>query len=195
MSNGEGTRECAHMADAREPSATDKPDTGVLHAEPSPPVPGWLPPDPGTTKGNDLRRGLVIGCVLAFALFSAGPLIFLAIYNATGGSGPSVQSVAFGRAGSGCEVTRTDTSFPPGTLIRAVAMFSPSLQAGNNVTVTIYRDGAELLDYHQVVPVEEPSDCVFIGLAPLEPGRYRVEFALEESPMPPLSGEFDISAD
>jgi hypothetical protein len=92
-------------------------------------------------------------------------------------------------------VTRTDTSFPPGTLIRAVAMFSPELQAGTSVTVSTFRDGVELTDYRHVVPVEEPSDCVFIGLAPDEPGRYRLEFALEESSMSPLSGEFDVTAD
>lgn len=183
------------MADEREPPGSEQPPTGVLYVEPSRPEPGWLPPPESTpTTGRNLRTPLAIGCLIAVVLFFAGPLLFLAFYDATS-SGPSVQSVEFGRAGSGCTVTRTDTSFPPGTLIRAVAMFSPELQAGTSVTVSTFRDGVELTDYRHVVPVEEPSDCVFIGLAPDEPGRYRLEFALEESSMSPLSGEFDITAD
>ena len=184
------------MADEREPPGSEQPPTGVLDAEPSSPAPGWLPPEPAReTKGRrDPRTLLAIGCLIVVGLFFAAPLLFLAFYDATS-SGPSVQSVAFGRAGSGCTVTRPDTSFPPGTPIRAVAMFSPELQAGTSVTVSTFRDGEELTDYRHVVPVEEASDCVFIGLAPDEPGRYRLEFELEESSMPPLSGEFDITAD
>ena len=184
------------MADEREPVGSDKPHASVLYAEPSSREPGWVPPEPAAKARRKLLAPLAIGCLVVAALvFIGGPLIAVMLLDTSGVGGPSVQSVAFGRSGSGCAVTRTDTTFPPGTLIRAVAMFSPELQAGNNVTVTTYRDGAELVDYHQVVPVQEPSDCVFIGLAPLEPGRYRVEFALETSPMPPLMGEFDISAE
>jgi hypothetical protein len=182
-----------HVANESDPPTVAEPPERVPDAEPTTAQSGWLPPDPSGGRRTG-RRSLAIGCALVAALFLAGPLIFLAIYNLSSPASPGVQTVEFGRGGSGCAVTRTDTSFPPGTLIRAVAMFAPELQAGTRVAVSMYLDGAELDDYRQVVAVEEPSDCVFLGLAPMEPGRYRLEFAVDPSSLPPVSGEFDITA-
>ena len=182
-----------HVPNEGDPMSVAEPPERVPDAGPSAVKSGWLAPGPSGGRRSG-QRSLAIGCVLVAAVLLAGPLIFLAIYNLSSPAGPSVQAVEFGRGGSGCAVTRTDTSFPPGTLIRAVAMFAPELQAGTRISVSTYLDGAELDDYHHVVPVEEPSDCVFVGLAPMEPGRYRVEFAVDPSSLPPVSGEFDITA-
>ena len=136
---------------------------------------------------------MLVGCSLVVAVFLVVPLIAVAVLDNTGAGGSSIQTVEFGRAGSGCEVTRTADRFPPGTLIRAVAMFSPELQAGERVTISVYRDGTELVDWRDVVPVQEISDCVFVGMTPIDPGRYRVEFAPDTSHMSPASGEFEIA--
>ena len=156
----------------------------------------WLPASPAPRNGRRRAWGspLRIGCLLVVAVFVGGPLIATAILDNVGTGGPSMQAVGFGTGGSGCKLSGSAETFPAGPPIRVVAMFSPGLEAGTTVRISTHRNGTELVG-SDVVPVEEPSDCVFVGLRDLDPGHYRIEFEVESSSMPPLSGEFDITAE
>jgi hypothetical protein len=176
--------------------ADDGPTGGGTSTTPASTSPsGWLPPPtPAEGSRRGLQTPLLVGCLLVVAVFLIGPLIAVAVLDSTGANGPSVHAVEFGTGGSGCTVTGAARSIPQGTLVYAVAMFSPELQTGSSVVVKTFRDGTEVVGLRQFVPVEEPSDCVFVGMMPPTPGRYRVEFALDPSPIPPLAGEFEVTA-
>ena len=182
------------MANDREPHDPTESPQGVPGAEPSSPRAGWLPPGPA---GNRRRwqTPLAIGCVLAAALLLAGPLIFLAIYNLSSTGSPSMQAVEFGRGGSGCMVTMAGDSFPHGTRVRIVATFSPALPAGSTVLIKVHRDGTELTSRREILRIDEASDCIYAEHEDLEAGRYRIVYELESSAMPPLSGEFEVTAE
>lgn len=177
--------------------ADDGPTTGETSSSPASMSPsGWLPPStPAAGSRRGLRTPLLVGCLLVAAIFLVGPLIAVAVLDRSGEGGPSIQAVEFGTSGSGCTVTGAAHSIPQGTLVYAVAMFSPELQTGSSVMVKTYRDGTEVVGLRQFVPVEEPSDCVFVGMMPPTPGRYRVEFTPDPSLMSPLVGEFEVTAD
>jgi hypothetical protein len=156
--------------------------------QPAPDTSGWIPPPPRSGRS----RILLLGCAIVAVVLLAGPLIALAILDGSGSGGPATQSVGFGTGGSECTLTDTATSFPAGTPIRAVATFSPDVSSGT-ITVRMYRDGAELVGMRETVRIEEPTSCIHATLAPLDVGHYRVEYEVDPSPMPPLSGEFDIT--
>ena len=188
------------MADESEPPISSQPPRGVIYAESSPPQTGWLPPRPPAEKRRDWLRPFAIGCGVAAVLFLAGPLVFLAIYNlsSTADSSPraipAVQAVQVGQGGFGCAVTTTGTSFPEGTPVRVVATFSPNLPTGSSVLIKLHRDGMELTSRREILRIDEPADCIYSEYPDLAAGRYRIEYELESSAMPPLSGEFDITA-
>lgn len=158
------------------------------------PAEGWLPPGAPTGHRRGWQRPLAIGCVIAAAVFLAGPLIFLAIYNLSSPAGPSMQAVQFGEGGSQCTIARTAQSFAEGTPVRIVATFSPALPTGSSVSIKLHRDGTELTGSREIVRIDEPSDCIYGEHTDLTAGHYRIVYELESSAMPPLSGEFDISA-
>ena len=154
--------------------------------------PGWLPPSDGRSSRP---RPILLGCLIVLAVFLLAPLAAVAILDNAGTGSGSMQSLGFGTGGSGCTLTGAGRSFSEGSPVRALAMYSPGLQPGSTITVATYRDGVELVGRRQLIRVEEESDCAFVGQLLLEPGEYRVEFALDSSPMSPLSGEFEVTAD
>ena len=182
------------MANDSEPQHPAESRQSVLSAEASPPHAGWLPPAPAENRRN-WQTPLAIGCVLAAALFLAGPLIFLAIYNLSSAGSPSVQAVEFGRGGSGCTVTMTGDRFPHGTPVRIVANFSPAIPAGSSVLIKLHRDGTELTSRREILRIDEASDCIYAEQEDLAAGRYRIVYELESSAMSPLSGEFEVTAE
>ena len=164
----------------------------------SAPAPAWLPPDP-----RSARRGtIILGCLLGgAALLLVLPLVALAILDTAdtvGGtvqSVPSVQSLGFGTGGSECTLTGTASRFSEGTPIRIVASFAPALPAGSSVTVFWERDGTQLTSMREIVRLDEPADCIYSSHESLPIGAYRIEYELESSEMPPLAGEFEVTAE
>ena len=165
---------------------------------PAAPAPGWVPPDPRSNR----RSTILLGClVAAAAAIVVLPLLALAILDNVdqdGGSGetvPSVQAVGFGTGGSACGLTGTATSFSAGTPIRIVASFSPALPADSSVTVFWERDGTQLTSRREIVRLDEPADCIFSTHESLPAGHYRIEYQVDSSAMPPLAGEFEVTAE
>jgi hypothetical protein len=182
------------MAEQREQAAPAEPSTSGHSAEPSAPWPGWLPPGAPTGHRRGWLAPLAIGCAFAAAVFLAGPLIFLAIYNLSSPAGPSMQAIQFGEGGSQCTIATTSQSFAQGTPVRIVATFSPALPSGSSVLITLHRDGTELTGSRETVRIDEPSDCIYGEHTDLTAGHYRIVYELESSAMPPLSGDFDVTA-
>jgi hypothetical protein len=162
------------------------------------PAPGWLPPDPRSNRSSKILLGCLIG---AAVVFLGLPLLATAILdnagtnNGTVQSVPSFQSVGFGTGGSECTLTGTAASFPAGTPIRIVASFSPALAAGSSVTISWERDGIQLTSRREIVRFDEPADCIYSQHDALPLGKYRIEYELESSAMPPLAGEFEVTAE
>jgi hypothetical protein len=151
---------------------------------------GWVIP------ANQPRRRskLLLGCVAAAALVLVGiPLVVTAILDHSGTGGPGMQTIGFGTDGSGCELGDVASTFLVGTPIRVVGTFEPALAPGTTVTVTVLKDEVELVDQRQTTTITEPAPCFHGTLPSLEPGHYRVEYTIDPSMMPPLSGEFDVT--
>ena len=149
-----------------------------------------------TTASDDKRPGrrrLAIGCLIIGALLVAPPLIFLAIYEGHGSNGPELQSVAFGTGGSGCDLDTVASSFPVGVPIRGVLTLEPGLRAGDVVTITVERNGTELVGRRETVRIETAADCISGTMRSLDAGHYRVTYAVSSSHVPPIEGEFDVT--
>ena len=139
------------------------------------------------------RRPFLIGCFLIVALVIAAPLVATAILDQSGSSGPNTQSIGFGTGGSGCTLTNVASTFPRGVPIRDVLTFSPALEAGGTVMITVELNGTELVDLRETVKIDEPAPCIYGTMTPLEAGHYRVEYEVSPSMMPPISGEFEVT--
>lgn len=195
------------------------PNEAVLSATPtdsstSPDEPRTAPPVSGTTSSqpdlsSDLaaaqaqiarlearerrRRPLLIGCFLIVALLIGGPLVATAILDRSRPNGPDVQTIGFGTGGSGCTLTNVGSTFSRGVPIRDVLTFSPALPADGTVTITVERNGTELVDLGDTITVHEPSDCIYGTMRSLEVGHYRIKYQITPSTMPPITGEFDVT--
>lgn len=187
----EPPKAAAHAAASADPNEAPAAPLLPGTASPGPPT-GWIPP--GGPAGPRRRRPLLIGCLAVGALLIAGPLIFTAIHDQAGSSGPDIQTIGFGTGGSGCTLTNVTSSFPLGVPIRAVVTFSPALPAGGTVTVKVEMNGMELVDLRRTIKIEEPAPCIYGTMPPLEAGRYRVEYEVSPSEMPPISFEFDVTS-
>ena len=122
----------------------------------------------------------------------SGSLI-AACTDPSGASGPDLASVAFGTGGSDCELTGAASTFPLGANVHAVATFSPALETGSTVMITVELDGQELVDYRGTVKIKEPAPCIHGTFSQLDPGHYRFQYAIDPSMIPPISGEFDVT--
>ena len=158
---------------------------------PGPPT-AWGVPDASGLPRR--QRRLLLGCLLVGALAIAAPLIALYIYEQSGSREPEVMSVGFGTGGSGCNLTNVVSTFPLGVTIRNVATYSPALQAGSTVTITVERNGAELVDLRDTINIEQPADCIYGTISPPLAGHYRVQYELSPSNFPPISGEFEVTS-
>ena len=177
------------LADEGTPSGTGTPSGAA---------PGWVvPPDPRSNRRSTILLGCLIGAAVAFLGL---PLLAVAILdNVNTGSGtvqsvPAIQSVGFGTGGSECRLTGTATSFSAGTPIRIVASFSPALPADSSVTIFWERDGTQLTSRREIVRLDEPADCIYSTHESLPAGHYRIEYQVDSSAMPPLAGEFEVTA-
>ena len=165
---------------------------------PAAPASGWVPPDPRSNRRSTILHGSLVGAAVAILGL---PLMALAILDNVGeggGSGetvPLVQAVGFGTGGSACGLTGTAGSFPVGTPIRIVASFSPALPADSSVTVSWDRDGTQLTSRREIVRLDDPADCIYSTHESLPPGQYRIEYRVDSSAMPPLAGEFEVTAE
>ena len=145
---------------------------------------------------------MLLGCLIGAAVAFLGlPLLAVAILDnvdtgsRTVQSVPSLESVGFGTGGSECTLTGTATSFSAGTPIRIVASFSPALPADSSVTIFWERDGTQLTSRREIVRLDESADCIYSTHESLPAGHYRIKYELESSAMPPLAGEFEVTAE
>jgi hypothetical protein len=149
---------------------------------------GWVRP-PG---GRRRKAGVfVIGVVILSGLVLAVPLGFLYLLDSASTTGsPSIQTIGFGTAGSGCELTDVRSTFPTGATVRMVATFSP---LPNSATDSLTRD-AIAVDDPTKVTLDGSQPCVNGTLPGLEAGHYKMVITtIPASEMPPLIGEFDVT--
>jgi hypothetical protein len=109
------------------------------------------------------------------------------------GGGPEITSVGFSTEGDRCTLGTAATSFAVGTPIHTLLEMEPALPTGGTVTVTVEKDGVEIVEARQTVSVTEPAPCIFSTMHDLEAGHYRISYAITPSAMPPATGEFDVT--
>jgi hypothetical protein len=149
---------------------------------------------PDVSRRGRRGRRLAIGCLIIAAVLIGLPLIFTVLLDYGGSRGPELQTVAFGTGGSECDLDRVGSTFPVGASIRDVLTLEPALEEGDDVTITVERDGTELVELQDTVTIEEPAPCIYGSMPPLQAGHYRVIYEVSRSKIPPISGEFDVSA-
>jgi hypothetical protein len=85
------------------------------------------------------------------------------------------------------------STFPQGAPVPAVLTMEPALLTGGTVVVTLEKDGTEVVEARQSLTMQEPAPCVYGTFPALEPGHYRVSYAISPGQMPPATGEFDVT--
>jgi hypothetical protein len=189
------------------PDTTSAEPDQVPGAPPAPPAPPVLPgatwPGPPTgrispgaeTGPRRGRQALLIGFLSVGALLIAIPIIAFAtlVFDPSGSSGPTNQSIGFGRGGSECDLADQARTFPPGVPVRFVMTFSPSLPAGGTATMKLSKDGTELVDFRETYTAAGSTSCIHATYPSLEVGHYRLEIAISPSMMPPMGAEFDVT--
>jgi hypothetical protein len=121
---------------------------------------------------------------------------FAFLIAACGGAGttePNLTAVGFSTDGSGCTVGTSASSFAEGVPIHTVLTMEPALSTGGTVRVVLEKDGTEIVEAGQTITVTEPAPCVWGTLPRLDPGHYRMTYAISPSQMGPSSGEFDVT--
>jgi hypothetical protein len=160
---------------------------------------GGTPPDapvhwdpPARTGDPQRRRLLRVGCLIGAAIVFGLPLVATLLLDMAMG-GPTMESVAFGTGGSGCDLAETRSSFQKGAQIRSVVTFSPALEADATVTIKFERNGVEEPDLGQTFTIRGATNCIYGSFDAAEVGHYRVEYRVTPAAMPPASGEFDVT--
>lgn len=134
------------------------------------------------------RSALRTGLLLVIAISGLA-----ACTDETGASGPDLTSVGFDTAGTKCEISEAASTFPRGVRIHAVLTMEPALPTGGTVIVSLEKDGTEIIEARQTLTMPEPAPCVYGTYPVLEPGHYRVSYAISPGQMPPATGEFDVT--
>ena len=111
------------------------------------------------------------------------------------GGGPDYTALGFSSDGSECTLGEAAESFATGVPIHVVLEMSPALPIGGTVSVTVEKDGVELVDARQTLTMDEPTPCIYATLRELvaEPGHYRLSYTISPTTMPPVVGEFDVT--
>jgi hypothetical protein len=125
--------------------------------------------------------------------FSSRLVVALAVIAvavaACGGGGGSVQYLAFGTGGTLCDLPNVGSTFAQGEMVRMTAHFSP---APNTVTAKMAHDGVDVASAS--VDFAADNNCASFEFGELPIGHYRMTLTTEPtSPMPPLTGEFDVT--
>ena len=102
------------------------------------------------------------------------------------------QRSSSGRAGIGCDLEGTATTFPAGVSVRTMLTLEPALPTGGMVTIAVEKDGAEF-GAPRTITLTEPAPCVYGTLTDVEVGHYRMIYTIRPSQMPPATGEFDVT--
>ena len=73
-------------------------------------------------------------------------LIVAGCTDQTGSSGPDMTSLGFGTGGDRCTLTDVASTFPMGVPVRSVLTLEPALPTGGTITVTVEKDGVEIVE-------------------------------------------------
>jgi hypothetical protein len=150
---------------------------------------GWVSPGPD-------RRGrgrlLLVGAGVIVVLFIVGSFIAVQILDRVSPGTSDIQSLAFGTGGSECQISGLTSTFRLGESVRSVVTFEPALQAGDTVSITVERDGTELIEQRDTVTMVEPAPCIHSTWMPTDTGHYRVVYTIDPSAVPPIEGAFDV---
>lgn len=100
-----------------------------------------------------------------------------------------VGTVTFGTSGSGCTVEHDAESFPDGTPVYQVAHLARSVETGEDVVLTLERDGEVVARASEVSPAA--FDCLGSDLAVEGPGDYAVVVSVGDEVL--AEGAFDVT--